>query len=292
MAQVDVIIPAFNPGLYLRETLDSVVAQTLQDWNVLVVDDGSTEDLSWVDSYDLRVRRIRQDNAGLSAARNRGIGGADSPFVAFVDADDIWLPDKLRDQVAALQESGAALCSTAFEIIDAAGHHLGPGYEGYATSYVELLQGNGVCLSTVMVPRADLDRVGLFASDLRQAQDWDLWLRLTQEGAAIKLARVLARYRQHSASMSLNYATMLQESTHILSTHERALLNQRRDDLAKAAGRGRRRVKKLAGIQAFDAFRSNLRSDRRAAAVHLGRALRWAPGFTMRSVSSSGRFGG
>ena len=171
MAQVDVIIPAYNPGPYLRSTLDSVIAQSLPDWNAVVIDDGSTEDLTWVDSFDHRVRRLRQANAGLSAARNIGIEQGTSRFVAFLDADDIWLPDKLSEQLAALENSDAVLCSTAFDMIDSTGEWLGPGYEGHAASYAELLAANGICVSTVMVPRAALNRVGLFSSAYQQVQD-------------------------------------------------------------------------------------------------------------------------
>ena len=95
MSEVSVVIPAYNPGSYLQSTLDSLAAQTFTAWEAVIVDDGSTEDLSWVDDYDARVRRQRQENAGLSAARNAGISASSAPLVAFLDADDLWMTTKL-----------------------------------------------------------------------------------------------------------------------------------------------------------------------------------------------------
>lgn len=286
MPLVDIIIPAYNPGQFLRETLASVVAQTLADWQAIVVDDGSTEDLAWVDSYDARVRRVRQDNTGLSGARNRGIAEGQSPNVAFLDADDLWLPGKLDAQIVALEQSGAGMCSTAFEIVNETGDVVGRGFEGYARSYKELLQGNGICVSTVVVPRHVLDSVGGFSLDLRQVQDWDLWLRLTKTTAAIKVPTIFAHYRQHESNMSADYTNMLGESRSILRRHQRAAAQRGQRDLAAAARLGQKRVRRLAGTQAFDAFRSAVPEDRLAAARHLGHALRFAPGFTARSIAS------
>lgn len=111
MSRVSVIIPAYNPGAFLDEALASVLAQTFEDWECVVVDDGSTEDLSRIDALDPRVRRIRQENRGLSIARNVGLMQSHSEYVAFVDADDLWAPHKLQAQVEMMDANlNLAMC--------------------------------------------------------------------------------------------------------------------------------------------------------------------------------------
>lgn len=267
---VDVIIPAYNPGGYLSEALASVCAQTHTDWRAWVVDDGSSENLAWVDTVDGRIVRIRQANAGLSAARNRGIGAGNAPLVAFLDADDRWAPDKLAAQVEALAEAPSlGLVSTAFRIVDAAGRGERDGFRGFASSHEQLLQGNGICASTVMVRREVLERVGLFALDLRYAQDWDLWLRVSAVSEISKLAEPLATYRIHDNAMSSDYWTFVRESRTVL---------RRNGARGRSYRLARRRVAHNGGAQAFDAFRAGHRP------AHLASALRLAPWYTTRAV--------
>ena len=108
MPLVSVIIPAYNPGRYLDEAVQSVIAQIFTDWECLVVDDGSTEDLSRVERMDSRVRLIRQKNGGTQAAGDNGTLTSGGEFIVFLDHDDIWLPAKLEKQVAGLRGNAAA----------------------------------------------------------------------------------------------------------------------------------------------------------------------------------------
>ncbi len=271
MARVDVVIPAFNPGAYLVETLHSLLDQTFTDWHALVVDDGSSEDLSWAQSIDPRVQLIRQENAGVSAARNRGIAAGGAPLVAFLDADDLWLPSKLERQLAAMRD-GLVLTSTAFEIIDGSGARRGGGYEGFASSHRELLQGNGICTSTVMTRRPILERAGLFEPGVVHGEDWDLWIRIAAIGRLEKIEETLARYRIHDANQSSDYLSYYRESNRLLARH--------RDGVdGEYVPRGQRRVRQVAGAQAFDAFRSTRRLH------HLAWAARLNPGYTARSIA-------
>jgi glycosyltransferase involved in cell wall biosynthesis len=276
--EVAVVIPAFNPGPYLRGALDSVLAQSYSRWSAIVVDDGSTEELSYVEKIDSRIVLLSQQNAGLSAARNAGIRATSAPLIAFLDADDLWLPLKLEHQVAAMAAGGAVLCSTDFEIIDGTSDRIGPGYGG-ANSYTDLLEGCGLCVSTVMVRRDALDRVGLFNLRYQQAGDWDLWLRLARIGSLARCDEVLARYRIHSSNMSRDYKRLLNEGTVILRDQR---TGGREPETLAAANRGIRNLRRLAGAQAFDAFRE------RHHPVDLARALRLSPGLT---ISQMRRFG-
>ena len=139
---LSVIVPVLNEEASIPELVRRI-SKALDGgprFDVIFVDDGSTEELSYVETLDSRIVLLRQHNAGLSAARNAGIRATSAPLIAFLDADDLWLPLKLEHQVAAMAAGGAVLCSTDFEIIDATGGRIGPGYGG-ANSYIDLLEG-------------------------------------------------------------------------------------------------------------------------------------------------------
>lgn len=244
--QVSVIIPAFDPGSYLSRALASLCSQTYTTWDAIVVDDGSTEDLTWVAQLDPRIKLHQQPNKGLPAARNVGISMTNAPYIAFLDADDMWLPDKLMKQVAELDaHQGIALVSTRFTIVNAAGLYVSPGYEDHHDSYESLLQGCGVCVSTVIVRREALDEVGLFDESLTSAEDWDLWLRVSRTHRISRIDEILAAYRVHSGGMTQNWRRIRTQSRRVLKRHAHPL-----------ATVGLRRLDSLASHQAFDSARS------------------------------------
>ena len=116
MPTVSVVIPAYNSGPYLDGAVQSVIAQTFTDWECIVVDDGSTEDLSRVEKMDPRVRLIRQENRGTAAARNNAILHSVGEFIAFLDHDDRWMPGRLESMVGVIRAdplAGAAAQSQA-----------------------------------------------------------------------------------------------------------------------------------------------------------------------------------
>ncbi len=160
MPHVSVVIPAHNPGPYLEPAVASVLSQTYQDWELLVVDDGSTEDLVWVTKMHRRVRFLSQDNRGVSMARNLGVLEARGDLVAFLDHDDV--PTKLERQVEAMEGDGeaAALCHTQFSIIDAAGETVAAGW-GEHVGYHRMLAGYTGVLN---LARASGDRVAQSAA--------------------------------------------------------------------------------------------------------------------------------
>jgi len=238
MPAVAVVVPAYNPGPYLRPALESVLAQTFTDWECVVVNDGSTEDLSWVDGIDKRVRLITKRNQGVSIARNVGIAATTAPWVAFLDADDLWHPTKLERQIDLASRSSAILIDCDFGVIDANGDRVDDGWRCPATTYHELLRGNYVGMSSAMVPRHALQTVGVFDVTMQGAADWDMWLRLTSVGSWKRVPEILASWRVHSSSMSADRASMLNEVSALLSKHT-ALALRRHDALAvEAAGVG------------------------------------------------------
>jgi glycosyltransferase involved in cell wall biosynthesis len=214
MPQVSVVIPVYNGAQYILRAIASVQAQTVRDLEIVVVDDGShdaTADLvTAVD--DPRVRLIRQANAGPSAARNTGIAAATGEWVAFLDADDRWQPEKLEAQLAAAaREPRAGLVYSATRTVDAAGTvlaHMPITYTGQPLG--ELLMGNRLTgsASSAMVRRAILAALGGFRVDLRSAEDWDMWLRIVAAHpiVAVPEEHVILQWRpdshgKHAAQM-------------------------------------------------------------------------------------------
>lgn len=219
MRQVSVVIPAYNAASTLRATLNSVLAQGQAVSEVVVVDDGSVDDTAAVVSTHFpQVRLVRQANAGVAAARNLGVSVARSDWVAFLDADDLWLHGKLDAQLQALgQAPDARLACTAWAVwpsdaespspawladlarrADDAGQWAGP--SGWI--YPELLLGCEVWTSTVLMERALFTQLGGFDGSLAIGEDYDLWLRASRITPVQHLARPWAVYRSHAASLT------------------------------------------------------------------------------------------
>lgn len=207
MPKVSVVIPAFNAAAFVAEAVGSVLSQTFRDLEIIVVDDGSTDDtLARVATFSGSVRAIHQVNSGVAAARNRGIGEAAGNYVAFLDADDTWKPEKLERQLGALRATkGARASATAFEVTNERGHVVevrGGGSEGPVLRAL-LLAGNVVGTpSSVVAERSLLAEVGGFDSRLSQCADWELWIRFSLRTEFAWVSEPLVRYRQHAGNMS------------------------------------------------------------------------------------------
>lgn len=218
MPKVSVVIPAYNAMKYLPTTLDSVLQQTFTDFEVLIVNDGSTDSISvWFATVnDDRVRLISQANQGLPGARNTGIKDARGEYIAFLDADDLWEPTKLEKQVQCLDakpEVGLVYAWTL--LIDRHGNSLGTVTAAQVQGNVweQLLLGDVVGSgSAAMVRRSCFDRVGLFDPELTSIEDCDMWVRIAADYQFAVIKEVLVRYRQHPHSMSRNYDRMAQNS--------------------------------------------------------------------------------
>jgi glycosyltransferase involved in cell wall biosynthesis len=224
-----VVIPAYNAAAFISQALDSVLRQTLDSIEVIVIDDGSADDTgAIVDGFvqrDPRVRLFRQENAGVGAARNTGIRHARGRYVAPIDADDIWLADKLKKQVARMEECGdePGMVYCWSTLIDQAGRPQGvssrPTTEGRVARALILrnLLGNA---SVPLFPAKVLSAVGGYLTRAEQGgaqgcEDWDLALRVAERQDVRVVAEPLVAYRLVHSSMSFrgedmrrSYATM------------------------------------------------------------------------------------
>jgi len=178
---VSVIIPTFNRAWCLFEAIDSVLAQTYPNYELIIIDDGSTDDtqkrLATRDGFAV----ISQQNQGVSAARNRGIRASKGELIAFLDSDDLWLPDKLAVQIKFFtQNPGAMICQTQ-EIWIRNGKRINPKNRHRKASGYFFERSLELCLvspSAVMVKRELFDKLGHFDEHLPACEDYDLWLRI------------------------------------------------------------------------------------------------------------------
>lgn len=221
MPTVSVVIPAYNAARYAEAAVDSVLGQKYKDVEVLVVDDGSTDGTEAVLSrYGNAIRYLRQRNGGVSAARNRGIQESTGRYVAFLDADDTWFPDKLGRQIAALESSGQhRACYSAHVICTEALAPLAVRRSVRYGSTLEdlLLRGNVVgSVCTVLCDRALFSIAGNFDLTLSQCADWDMWVRLATITEFLYLDEPLVTYRQHGSNMSADPALLERDSTRVL----------------------------------------------------------------------------
>lgn len=283
--RVSIVMAAYNPGPYLEPTVASVIGQTLSDWELIIVDDGSAQDITAVARLDPRIIYLRQANAGQSVARNVGLLRAKAELIAFLDQDDLWHPDKLAQQVAAMEaDSDCGMSYTNFDRIDADGRWLGPGFDGGAVTYADLLLGCCVCLSTTMIRRDALAASGMFDPRFVGLQDFDMWLKIARRHPVRYLPAVLGSYRQHDGNLSHRYAMLFAEIRDVYREH--AALATRAGDRAtlRRVRQGMRRARFIYGSQAFDRSRTAWRRrEVREFVSHMSKALRLVPGFVARS---------
>jgi len=181
--QASVIIPTYNRGWIIKEAIDSVLAQDYTGFELIIVDDGSTDHTSDVlDSYGDDIKVLFQKNKGVSAARNRGIAEASGKFIAFLDSDDLWLPQKLTVQMEFFNQTPDALICQTEEVWIRNGLRVNPKKRHKKPSGMIFKPSLELCLvspSAVMIQRSLFDRVGKFDEALPACEDYDLWLRIS-----------------------------------------------------------------------------------------------------------------
>ena len=208
--RVSVIVPVYNGAAHIVETVESVLAQTYTDWELIVVDDGSTDGTAdLLRPYLGQLRLIQQQNQGVSAARNRGLRLALGDFVLFLDGDDLLYKEKLKHQVALLESDhllGAV--HSGWRMVDAYGRSLRPIRPWAQVPELDLvswLQWKPVFLGAMLFRRSWLLRIDGFRTDLRQAEDTDFLLRLSLAGCPMRWhKRITIDYRQHGAGVTQN----------------------------------------------------------------------------------------
>jgi len=205
MPKVSVVMPVYNGERFLRESLDSVFAQTFQDFELLCIDDGSADNsVTVLEQYGSRLRVVRQQNAGQSAARNAGVALAKGEYVAFLDQDDLWYPSKLAGQVTTLEaDNQVVLVHCNFDRIDENGRMLQEAAglversSALASSMGELIGEALIFPSAMMIRKDAYQRSGGFCSELQGFEDFDLIARLKQQGAFVMLNERGMAYRVH-----------------------------------------------------------------------------------------------
>jgi teichuronic acid biosynthesis glycosyltransferase TuaG len=205
---VSIITPAYNCEKYIAECIDSVINQTYKNWEMIIVDDCSTDDTCAVverfSSSDPRIRLIRRtENGGPARTRNTALKAANGRYIAFLDSDDLWLPKKLERQLAFMEIKGAALSYTQYRRFTEDSKQPGPliSVPSFFT-YRQLLQNTGIACLTVII---DTKFTGPIEMPLVQHEDYALWLKILKRGIVAQgLMEDLARYRITETSVSGN----------------------------------------------------------------------------------------
>lgn len=204
---ISVVIPSYNYARYLGEAIDSALGQTYPNVEVVIVDNSSTDNtLEVLRSYGDRVRWFQQPNQGVSGSRNRGIMESRGELIAFMDADDVWLPEKLTRQVELLSNPRVGMVYCGLQYIDAQGKPLEQsinGLRGRVLKKLALLEPPGVpaCGSSALIRRECFDKVGGFDRELSISADWDMWRRIACHYEIEFVHEPLVLYRQHDSAM-------------------------------------------------------------------------------------------
>jgi len=203
MVKVSVIIPAYNAEKYIHEAIDSVLNQTFKDFEIIVIDDESTDNTSKIlESYGNKIRWKSQENKGSASAQNEGIKMANGEYIAYIDADDIYLPERIETQVKHLDEHhDVGLVYTDFYQIDENGKITGTA-KSQPFDDLLLLQANYIGKSTVMHRRECLNEVGLFDESFTNYEnDWEMWVRISEKFGMVYIDKPLTKYRLHGGSL-------------------------------------------------------------------------------------------
>ena len=207
-ALVSIVTPAYNATRFVTQTIESVLSQTYADWELLIVDDCSTDDTAGVvgryAARDFRVRLLRHErNGGPAQARETALQASGGRYIAFLDSDDLWLPQKLEHQIAFMQRAQAALSFSQFRRIGAEGHTVGRLIDvPRRLTYRDLLKNTAIATSTVIIDR---EQTGPFQMTRTYYDDYALWLQILRRGfVAYGLREDLMRYRVVGKSVSRN----------------------------------------------------------------------------------------
>ncbi len=202
------VMPTYNSAQFIAESLESVIAQSMNDWEIQIVDDCSSDNtLEVLQSYLRQYPQIHYtclpENRGPDAARTEAIRRAAGKYIAFLDSDDLWMPDKLEKQIAFMQQNNAVFCCTAYEQMDEDGNILSKKlYPPLKTDYAKMLRlANPIGNLTVMYDQEALGKYKV--PKIKKRNDFALWLQILQDSEyCLGMQEVLARYRVRLRSVS------------------------------------------------------------------------------------------
>lgn len=230
MPKVDVIIPAYNAAKFLPAAIESVIAQTFTDWHIVLVDDGSSDDIKdviapYIQQLGPKLTYIKQRNKGLPAARNTAILNSSSEFLALLDADDVWLPCRLEESLKAFEGHPQVGLAYGYNSrVDAEGKvvdtFIRPSKvpEGRVAPYIYMRAMNLPC-PTVTFRRACLSDVGMFDETMRATEDRDLWVRIALKYDVALVPKLIAHYRISPQAMTTDPGRMLDAQLHFVEKH-------------------------------------------------------------------------
>ncbi len=217
--KISVIIVTYNYGKFIKDALESILRQSFTDYEVIVVDDGSTDNTSaivdsWIIPFNGRLRYFRKDNEGVAMARNYGISKARGEYVAFLDADDVWFKDTLKKLLSCIEKNPD--CGLVYGNVEfynrALRRAIGQRFPGMAAIAHEgkcfdklFIYGNFIHTSTSLVRRCCFDEVGIFDRRFKCGEDLDMWIRMTSMFKVKYLDELLAKVREHQTSLSFSF---------------------------------------------------------------------------------------
>lgn len=228
-ALVSVIIPCYNHGHYLKKAIESVLHQTYPHFEIIVVNDGSTDNTHLVATEYSEVRHIFQQNQGLSAARNTGILNSTGEYIVFLDADDCLFPEALDIQINyLLKDEGLAMVSGAYKMIIVDTNEIKEKViDIYSNHYNYLLQGNFIAVPASVMFRKWVCEEFKFDVTLKACEDYDYYLRITRNYSGIHHSSVIAAYYKHQSNMSNNNTMMLNAALKVLKKQKKILKSSR-----------------------------------------------------------------
>lgn len=258
---VSVVVPVYNRERLVGRTLESILAQSYRELEIVAVNDGSTDgSLAVLEGFARRhpgrVVVIDQPNSGQTRARNRAIAAARGAFIAFLDSDDTWEPEKLSLQIPLFQGDNVGLVYCGVNEVGDDGRHLAtvlpePGMRG--DIYLRLLARNRMTGGSVVVSRKALSSVGSFDESFQAAENWDLWIRIARRYRVDYVDRPLVNYLKHPGNMSKDPARMAAASWAILRKH--LPVPPEREPLQTAYREAYANYYYAQGVQLFGAYR-------------------------------------
>ncbi len=273
--EVSIVVPTHNHAALVGEALESVFAQTYRNYEIIVVDDGSTDDTADVLKPLIErglIRYIYQQKQGVSAARNRGIVEAHGRYIAFLDSDDLFEPAKLEIQVKYLEDHPeVGLVHSGFTKFDNAGNDLGyrdtSWFSGMIYPQILLYWTTLMAVDTVLVPKTVFDSVGFFDTTLSMGEDLDLWRRIAWKYPFGFINQSLARVRVHAGNTS---GDKLKATQGLLMYLEQAF----KDDPELSQKFRQRALSRMFSTMAYNLLSENGNESLQAARVNAGRAIK------------------